>query len=96
MKDKCRACKNETSQYGFLFKCIDRNCGAVFWHRKILLENLEDDAVFEKQLSLAEIPSVNNDDYFVELIKQQKWRSSKRRFNQSALINSKINIQKTY
>ena len=68
MKDKCRACKNETSQHGFLFKCIDRNCGAVFWHRKILLENLEDDAVFEKQLSLAEIPSVNNDDYFVYVI----------------------------
>lgn len=37
----------------------------------------------------------NNDDYFVELIKQQKWRSSKRRFNQSALINSKINIENT-
>lgn len=37
----------------------------------------------------------NNDDYFVELIKQQKLRSTKRRFNQSALINSKINIENT-
>ena len=68
MKNKCRACKGETSQKGFLFKCVNKDCGAVFWHRKILSENLEDDSAFKKQLSLAEIPPTKNKDYFVYVI----------------------------
>ena len=68
MKNKCRACKGETSQKGFLFKCINKDCGAVFWHRKILSENLENDIVFKKQLLLAEIPPTKNKDHFVYVI----------------------------
>ena len=68
MKNKCRACKGETSQKRFLFKCVNKECGAVFWHRKILSENLEDDSVFKKQLSLAEIPPTKNKDHFVYVI----------------------------
>ena len=59
MKKECRVCRGNTIQKGFLFKCKKKSCGAVFWHRKVLFEDLENDIVFKEQLSLAEIPQQN-------------------------------------
>ena len=43
MKTKCRICRGKTIQKGFLFKCKKKSCGAVFWHRKVLFEDLENE-----------------------------------------------------
>ena len=36
LKTKCRICRGPTNQNGYLYKCLDKNCGSVFWHRKVL------------------------------------------------------------
>ena len=68
MKKECRVCRGKTIQKGFLFKCKKKSCGAVFWHRKVLFEDLENDIVFKEQLSLAEIPQTMEKDYHVYVI----------------------------
>ena len=68
MKTECRVCRGKTIQKGFLFKCKKKGCGAVFWHRKVLFEDLENDIVFKEQLSLAEIPQTMEKDYHVYVI----------------------------
>ena len=49
MKTECRVCRGKTIQKGFLFKCKKKSCGAVFWHRKVLFEDLENDIIFKVQ-----------------------------------------------
>ena len=67
-KINCRACQGKASQRGYFYRCRKKICGAVFWHRKVLFEDLENDIVFKEQLSLAEIPHTIEKDYHVYVI----------------------------
>ena len=59
-EQKCRICKSQADQFGFLFKCTDETCGGVHWDRrqitKIKKDLKENPDKLKEVLSDANVP----------------------------------------
>ena len=67
-KINCRACQGKASQRGYFYRCHKKSCGAVFWHRAVLSENLGDDKVYSEVLRTANVPKSRGHYVYVILL----------------------------
>ena len=78
-KQKCRKCKNSTTQKGYLYLCNDITCGIAFWSDKVHDKRIQLNRVFNKILSEAEVPrgkdlpkAPNGKEYFAYTIRLKR------------------------
>ena len=86
-KTKCRICRGPTNQRGHLYKCLDKNCGSGFWHRKVLQQfktklepkDLKNKTLEKEVLSASNIPiEMKGNKRHVYVIKLSKKRGEKK------------------